>query len=284
MEKVNAYPENLEDGEKEKVKTREKVKEKTREKENKQEKGNRRDKGPTLHPELQCELRVELLKEDLVQSRYGAILEARGVNLSELTPASEVDEPLELWLAATTGSTERPQRNRIVGFPTIPASQLLSNLAHRFRERAKGGASSSSSSANRPIILDQVFLQIIRTAVTNAQANPDQFGNLNNSEMEEVARNIIEVSDPSSRGSFNQVFFREVVNVVATNFKSICDETQEAIDQANRDYSTDDDGSDENGSDDAGEDDDGSDDAGDDGDVGGDNARNDYAIDEYMQL
>ncbi|KAK1358928.1 hypothetical protein POM88_043402 [Heracleum sosnowskyi] len=125
-----------------------------------------------------------------MQSRYGAILEARGVNLSELTPASEVDEPIELWLAATTGSTERPQRNRIIGFPTIPESQLLSNLAHRFRERARGGASSSSSSANRPIIPDQT------------------------------------------------------------------------IDQANRDYSTDDDGSDENGSDDVGADDDGSDDAG----------------------
>ncbi|KAK1397403.1 hypothetical protein POM88_007266 [Heracleum sosnowskyi] len=215
-----------------------------------------------------------------ITSRYGAILEARGVTLSELTPASEVDEPIELWLAATTGSTERPQRNRIVGFPTIPASQLLSNLAHRFRERARGGASSSSSSANRPIIPDQVFLQIVRTTVTNAQANPDQFENLNNSEMEEVAKNIIEVSDPASRGRFNQVFFREVVNVVATIFKSICDETQEAIDQANRDYSTDDDGSDENGSDDAGADDDGSDDAGEDGDVGGDNARNDYASDE----
>ncbi|KAK1399093.1 hypothetical protein POM88_008956 [Heracleum sosnowskyi] len=143
-----------------------------------------------------------------IASRYGAILESRGVNLSELTPASEVDEPIELWLSATTGSTERPQRNRIIGFPTIPASQLLSNLAHRFRERARGGASSSSSSANRPIIPDQ------------------------------------------------------------------------AIDQASIDYGTDDDGSDENGSDDAGADDDGSDDAGEDGDVGGDNARNDYASDE----
>ncbi|KAK1399717.1 hypothetical protein POM88_009582 [Heracleum sosnowskyi] len=226
------------------------------------------------------------------KSRYGAILEARGVNLNELTATSEVDEPIELWLAATTGSTERPQRNRIVGFPTIPATQLLSNLAHRFRERARGGASSSSS-ANRPIIPDQIFLQIVRTAVTNAQANPEQFGNLNNSEMEEVARNIIDVSDPASRGSFNQVFFREVVNVVATIFTSICNETQEALNQANKDFSTDeecDEGDGEgdeegsstdegNGSDDAGEDGDGSDDAGDDGDVGGDNARNDYASD-----
>ncbi|KAK1382045.1 hypothetical protein POM88_019780 [Heracleum sosnowskyi] len=72
---------------------------------------------------------------------------------------NEVDEPIELWLAATTGSTERPQRNRIVGFPTIPATQLLSNLAHRFRERSRGGASSSSSSANRPIIPDQAIDQ-----------------------------------------------------------------------------------------------------------------------------
>ncbi|KAK1398408.1 hypothetical protein POM88_008271 [Heracleum sosnowskyi] len=220
----------------------------------------------------------------LATSRYGAILEARGVNLSELTATSEVDEPIELWLAATTGSTERPQRNRIVGFPTIPATQLLSNLAHRFRERSRGGASSSSSSGNRPIIPDQAFLQIVQTAVTNAQANPDQFGNLNNSEMEEVARNIIEVSDPA-RGSFNQVFFREVVNVVTTIFKSICNETQKAIDEANKDYTTDEEvgdgeGSsigDENGSDGIGEDNDGSDDA---GDVGGDNLRNDSASDK----
>lgn len=162
-----------------------------------------------------------------VHSRYGAILEARGVNLDELTPASELDELIELWLAATTGSIERPQRNRIVGFPTIPPSQLLSNLAHRFRERTRGGASSSSSSANRSVIPDQLFLQIVRTAVTNAQANPDQFGNMNNSKMEEVARNIIEVSHPASRGSFNQLFFREVVNVVTTIITCICNETQE---------------------------------------------------------
>ncbi|KAK1396738.1 hypothetical protein POM88_006601 [Heracleum sosnowskyi] len=221
-------------------------------------------------------------------SRYGAILEARGVNLSELTATSEVDEPIELWLAATTGSTERPQRNRIVGFPTIPATQLLSNLAHRFRERSRGGTSSSSSSGNRSIIPDQAFLQIVQTAVTNAQANPDQFGNLNNSEMEEVARNIIEVSDPASRGSFNQVFFREVVNVVTTIFKSICNEAQKAIDEANKDYTTDEEVSDgegsstgdENGSDGIGEDNDGSDDAGEDGDVGGDNLRNDSAGDK----
>ncbi|KAK1381717.1 hypothetical protein POM88_019452 [Heracleum sosnowskyi] len=213
-------------------------------------------------------------------SRYGAILEARGVNLSELTATSEVDEPIELWLAATTGSTERPQRSRIVGFPTIPATQLLSNLAHRFRERARGGASSSSSSANRPIIPDQVFLQIVRTIVTNAQANPEQFENLNNSEMEEVARNIIEVSDPTSRGSFNQVFFREVVNVVATIFTSICNETQEECDECNGEGDEEGSSTDEgNGSDDAGEDDDGRGDAGEDGDVGGHNARNDYASD-----
>ncbi|KAK1361092.1 hypothetical protein POM88_045566 [Heracleum sosnowskyi] len=219
---------------------------------------------------------------------YGAILEARGVNLSELTATSEVDEPIELWLATTTGSTERPQRNRIVGFPTIPATQLLSNLAHRFRERSRGGASSSSSSGNRSIIPDHAFLQIVQTAVTNAQANPDQFGNLNNSEMEEVARNIIEVSDPASRGSFNQVFFREVVNVVTTIFKSICNEAQKAIDEANKDYTTDEEVSDgegsstgdENGSDGIGEDNDGSDDAGEDGDVGGDNLRNDSAGDK----
>ncbi|KAK1373181.1 hypothetical protein POM88_029374 [Heracleum sosnowskyi] len=82
---------------------------------------------------------------------------------------------------------------------------------------------------NRSIIPDQAFLQIVQTAVTNAQANPDHFGNLNNSEMEEVARNIIEVSDPASRGSFNQVFFREVVNVVTTIFKSICNEAQKLL-------------------------------------------------------
>ncbi|KAK1367614.1 hypothetical protein POM88_033706 [Heracleum sosnowskyi] len=140
-------------------------------------------------------------------------------------------------------------------------------------------------SLDSPISQQLNFCQTWLTAFEKGQeavlAPPLQaFGNLNNSEMEEVARNIIEVSDPASRGSFNQVFFREVVNVVTTIFKT--------IDEANKDYTTDEEVSDgegsstgdENGSDGIGEDNDGSDDAGEDGDVGGDNLRNDSASDK----
>lgn len=204
-----------------------------------------------------------------IASRYGAILESRGVDLSQLNESTELDEPIELWLRATTGTDDKPKKNRLIGFPTIPAGRLLSNLAHRFRENTRGGASSSSSSANRsPVIPDPMFINIVRNAVTSAQANPDQFGNLNNSDLDEVARNLIEVADPASRGSFNQVFFREVVNVVTTIFTSICNDTQAAIDEANKDLTDEDEDIDENdsggddGSDDeddgSGDDDDGS--------------------------
>ena len=105
----------------------------------------------------------------------------------------------------------------------MPANTLLPNLAHRFRETTRGGASSSSSVSNRSNIPDPLFVQVVRNALTNAQANPTNFQQqLDTAELEGLARNLIEVSDPESRGNFNSIFFREVVNVVTTIMSDIC--------------------------------------------------------------
>ncbi|KAK1395431.1 hypothetical protein POM88_014487 [Heracleum sosnowskyi] len=174
-----------------------------------------------------------------IASRYGTILEQEGVDLN-----SDIDmiEPMQWWLQATTNGVDKPKKNYIIGFPSVPANTLLPNLAHRFREGSRGGASSSSSAPNRPpTIPDQLFVQVVRNAVTAAQANPGYFQRqLDDTELEDVARNLMEVSDPESRGNLNMVFFREVVNVVSTVMTDICNkyeaETQAAIEEANQEF------------------------------------------------
>lgn len=76
----------------------------------------------------------------------------------------------------TTGSTDKPINNLIIGFPGVTANTLLPNLAHRFREGTRGGASSSSSAPSHPLSLpDRMFVQFVRNAVTAAQANPGHY-------------------------------------------------------------------------------------------------------------
>ena len=127
-------------------------------------------------------------------------------------------------MQATTNGSDKPKKNRIIGFPYVPATKLLPNLAHCYRERTRGGAGSSSAAPNHlPNIPDQLFVQVVRNAVTTAQANPGHFQRqLENTELEGMAKNLLEVTDPESRGNFNSVFFREVVNVVATIMSDIC--------------------------------------------------------------
>ena len=105
----------------------------------------------------------------------------------------------------------------------MPTNTLLPNLAHCFRETTRGGASSLSAVSNPSNIPDPRFVQVVRYALTNAQANPSNFQQqLDTAELEGLARNLIEVSDTESRGNFNSIFFREVVNVVTTIMTNIC--------------------------------------------------------------
>ena len=74
----------------------------------------------------------------------------------DLTPRSDFSEPIEWWLQGTTEGANKPKKNRLIGFATAQTSQkrivLLDlqpfrqthcwNLAHRFRETTRGGASS----------------------------------------------------------------------------------------------------------------------------------------------
>ncbi|KAK1392407.1 hypothetical protein POM88_011463 [Heracleum sosnowskyi] len=129
-------------------------------------------------------------------------------------------EPMQWWLQATTNGADKPKKNHIIGFPSVPANTLLPNFAHRFRKGTRGGASSLSSAPNRsPNIPDQLFVQVVRNAVTAAQANPGYFQRqLDNEEMEGLARNLIDAADPDSRGNLITVFFREAIEEANQEF------------------------------------------------------------------
>ncbi|KAK1389919.1 hypothetical protein POM88_018097 [Heracleum sosnowskyi] len=159
-----------------------------------------------------------------IASRYSAILEREGVDLS---PGSEFTEPLDWWLQAITDGANRPKKNRLIGYPCVPASTLLPNLAHCYKERTRRDAGSSSSFA--------------RNAIATTQTNTGHFQReLNTVELESLARNLIEVSDPASRGNFNNMFFHEVVNIVSTSMTDICKKYEEgtraAIEEANKEF------------------------------------------------
>ncbi|KAK1372413.1 hypothetical protein POM88_028606 [Heracleum sosnowskyi] len=112
-------------------------------------------------------------------ARYGAILEREGADLS---PASELIEPIDWWLHATSGGIDKPKKIR-----------SLASSRH-----------------------------------------------LDNEELEDLARNLVDISEPESRGNLNTVFFREVVNVVTTILNDICnkyeDVTRATIEEANQEF------------------------------------------------
>ncbi|KAK1380605.1 hypothetical protein POM88_027349 [Heracleum sosnowskyi] len=76
-----------------------------------------------------------------------------------------------------------------------------------------------------------LLIELFRNAVATAQTNPGHFQReLNTMELESLARNLIEVSDPASRGNFNTMFFQEVVNIVSTVMTDICNKYEEEND------------------------------------------------------
>ncbi|KAK1352585.1 hypothetical protein POM88_053016 [Heracleum sosnowskyi] len=77
-------------------------------------------------------------------------------------------------------------------------------------------------------ITEKGLEEVVRNAVATAQTNPGHFQReLNTVELESLARNLIEVSDPVSRGNFNTMFFQEVVNIVSTVMTDICNKYEE---------------------------------------------------------
>ncbi|KAL8147672.1 hypothetical protein AgCh_005117 [Apium graveolens] len=55
-------------------------------------------------------------------------------------------------------------------------------------------------------------------------------------ELENLARNLVDVSDRENRSNLNYVFFREVVNVVATIMNDICNNVCKAIEGAIQEF------------------------------------------------
>ena len=95
----------------------------------------------------------------------------------EITQTGERDEPWDWWMEAMeVPQGERPKKNYVVGFPNARASDLIPTLAIRYRDSTRGSAGSSSSAPRQNnVVLDAIFLPIVRNVLTEIRANPQQF-------------------------------------------------------------------------------------------------------------
>ena len=66
------------------------------------------------------------------------------------------EHPIQWWLEAVAPGLTRPPKNELLGFPRIPASTLLPNLAANYRAR-RGDGAGSSSQAPGSNVLDPIF-------------------------------------------------------------------------------------------------------------------------------
>ena len=88
------------------------------------------------------------------------------------------EHPIQWWLEAVATGMTRPPKNELLGFPRIPASTLLPNLAANYRARRGDGAGSSSqapgSSSQAPgsNVLYPIFFIVVRTIMEDASTNP----------------------------------------------------------------------------------------------------------------
>ena len=87
------------------------------------------------------------------------------------------EHPIQWWLEAVAPGMTRPPKNELLGFPRIPASTLLPNLAANYRARRGDGARSSSQAgsfcqAPGSNVPDPIFFNVVRTIMEDASANP----------------------------------------------------------------------------------------------------------------
>lgn len=69
-----------------------------------------------------------------------------------------------------------------------------------------------------------ILVQVMHHAIRKAQANPDAYQRtLENSKLQRLTKNVLEVTNLHSMSNFNFIFFRHVVNGVTIIFTSMYD-------------------------------------------------------------
>lgn len=121
--------------------------------------------------------------------------------------------------------SSRPPKNQLVGFPRIPASQLLPNLAANYRAQHAGGAGSSSQGNRSGSVLpDQIFFNVVRGVLADAQANPSAYHSPPSYEqVNAIANAALEMQRNPESGSqaFSNAIVGEVIRLVGTVLTSI---------------------------------------------------------------
>lgn len=121
--------------------------------------------------------------------------------------------------------SDRPPKNQLVGFPRIPASNLLPNLAANYRaQHADGAGSSSQANRSGSIVPDPIFFNVVRAVLSDAQANPSTYHTPPSYEqVSTIANAALEMQRNPEMGSqaFSNAIVGEVTRLVGTILTSI---------------------------------------------------------------
>lgn len=141
-----------------------------------------------------------------VQARYANLLDQNRDYLTEIGNYEEMTESIDWWFQATVLlESDKPNKNRHIGFSRVPATQLLPDLAARYDSEFSGRGDSSSTAtrdATSSTIPDLVFLQVVHQVLRHAQANlytyhrPPLY-----EQVVMLARTALEIADPNSEST-----------------------------------------------------------------------------------
>ncbi|KAK1399621.1 hypothetical protein POM88_009484 [Heracleum sosnowskyi] len=212
---------------------------------------------------------VELFTDESqkIETRYADIVDRNRDVLANMPDGVEsAEHPLQWWLEAVAPGMSRPPKNELVGFPRIPASSLLPDLATNYRARRGDDDRSSSQGVGGSQVPDAIFFKVVRSIMKYAQANPTAYHMLPTyDQINAIASAALEMQRNPESGAeaFSNAVRGEVTRYVGTILTSIYKkyetEHQAAIKRAQQDddstTSNIEDGSDEDGGeeDDSGE-------------------------------
>ncbi|KAK1398025.1 hypothetical protein POM88_007888 [Heracleum sosnowskyi] len=152
----------------------------------------------------------------------------------------------------------------------IPAFSLLPNLAANYRAQHVGGAGSSCQGAGSgSVILDPLFISVVRNVLNDAQANPTAYHSPPTfTQVLNIANAALEMQRNPQSGShaFSCAIVGEVTRLVGEILQPIYNKYENASAEAIRRAAHGADDMEEDGEDENGEDENGEDENGEDGD------------------
>ncbi|XP_074349782.1 serine/threonine-protein kinase SAPK7-like isoform X2 [Apium graveolens] len=138
----------------------------------------------------------------VIAARYAKVLDRNRDYLSEVGSCEEMTELVEWWVQA---KGDKPNKYRKIGFPRVPVTQLLPDLAARYDSECSGRDDSSKTAtgnAKSSTIPDLVFLQVVHQVLRHAQANMSTYRRPPLYEQViMVARTALEIADPNSEST-----------------------------------------------------------------------------------